>query len=86
MLQLEYLKATEAYGIGEYRKYFDELCQRFLRVAKYIKEDMKFEKWSRAYFQGNRFKVMTINIVETINNLVKVAREFPKEIRAMKVV
>ena len=46
-------------------------------MTKYLEEDVEFEKWSRAHFQGNMYEVMTTNIVETVNNMMKVAIEYP---------
>ena len=38
---------------------------------------MGFEKWLTAHFQGNRYEVMTNNIVEIVNNMLRVIREYP---------
>ena len=46
-------------------------------MAKYLKEEVGFEKWSRAHFQGNMYEVMTTNIVETVNNIMMVTKEYP---------
>ena len=45
-------------------------------MAKYLEGEVKFVKWSRTYFQGNRFEAMTTNIVEKVYNMMKVAKEF----------
>ena len=46
-------------------------------MAQYLEKDVKFEKWSRAHFKGNKYEVMTTNIVETLNNMMVKAREYP---------
>ncbi|KAG5584528.1 hypothetical protein H5410_044962, partial [Solanum commersonii] len=45
-------------------------------VADYL-ENVGFHKWSRAYFPGNRYDVLTSNIAEVINAMFNEAREFP---------
>ncbi|XP_062103376.1 uncharacterized protein LOC133814432 [Humulus lupulus] len=65
-----YKKAAIAYCIEEFNKHFDQLRKIYPRVAKYLENDVKFRKWSRAHFGGNQYKVMTTNIVESVNNLM----------------
>ncbi|XP_062088889.1 uncharacterized protein LOC133795455 [Humulus lupulus] len=72
-----YKKAAIAYRIKEFNKHFDHIRKIYPRVAKYLENDVKFKKWSRAHFGGNRYEVMTTNIVETVNNLMRKAREYP---------
>lgn len=61
-----YKNATEAYCVEVFRKHFDEIHETYPRVAKYLEEEVKFKKWSRAHFKGNRYEVMTSNIVESV--------------------
>ena len=70
-----YKRAVEAYRVEEFNKHFDELRQGFPRVANFLEGEVEFQKWSRAHFQGNKYEVMAINIVET---MMRVAREYPK--------
>lgn len=72
-----YMNAAEAYRIEVFGKHFDEIRKTYPRVAKYLEEEVKFEKWSRAHFKGNRYEVMTSNIVESVNSMMKKAREYP---------
>ena len=46
-------------------------------MAKFLEEKAKFEKWSRSHFRGNIFEIMTTNITETVNNMMRKAREYP---------
>ena len=39
-----YKRAAEAYCVEEFNKHFDELRQGFPRVAKYLEEEVRFEK------------------------------------------
>ena len=69
--------AAESYCLEEFEKHFSEMSQKYPKVAQYLEKDVKFEKWSRAHFKGNRYEVMTTNIVETLNNMMVNAREYP---------
>ena len=41
-----------------------------------------FQKWARAHFPGNRYNIMTTNIAESMNNVLKYARRLPITIMA----
>jgi hypothetical protein len=69
--------AAESYCLEEFDKHFSDMSQKYPKVAQYLEKDVKFEKWSRAHFKGNRYEVMTTNIVETLNNMMLKAREYP---------
>ncbi|GMN19564.1 hypothetical protein TIFTF001_046961 [Ficus carica] len=69
--------AAEAYYLEEFGKHFSDMRQLYPKVAQYLEKDVKFQKWSRAHFKGNRYEVMTTNIVETLNNMMLKAREYP---------
>lgn len=73
----KYCRAAEAYTLQEFEKHFNELRATFPRVAKYLEDEVRFEKWSRAHFKGNRYEVMTTNIVESVNSMMRSAREYP---------
>ena len=68
--------AAEAYCLEEFEKHFSDMSQKYPKVAQYLEKDVKFEKWSRAHFKGNRYEVMTTNIVETLNNMMLKARDY----------
>ena len=69
--------AAKSYCLEEFEKHFSDMSQKYPKVAQYLKNDVKFEKWSRAHFKGNKYEVMTTNIVETLNNIMLKAREYP---------
>ena len=47
-----------------------------LAIAQYL-EGIGFDKWTRAYFPGNRYNVITSNYAESFNNKTRDARTFP---------
>ncbi|XP_055800526.1 uncharacterized protein LOC129869991 [Solanum dulcamara] len=46
-------------------------------AAFVLEHEIDFEKWSRAYFLGNRYDVMTTNIAESLNAMLIDEREYP---------
>ncbi|GJY76278.1 transposase, MuDR, MULE transposase domain protein [Tanacetum coccineum] len=51
---------------------------RGVRPDAYRKlEEARFDRWSRAYFPGNKYNYMTSNSVESINSLTKHVRKVP---------
>lgn len=47
------------------------------RCAEYILE-IGLEHWARAHFPGNRYNIMTSNLAESWNAVLREAREFPE--------
>lgn len=39
--------------------------------------DLGFHHWARSHFQGNRYNIMTSNLAESWNAVLREAREFP---------
>ncbi|GMN47878.1 hypothetical protein TIFTF001_017069 [Ficus carica] len=68
---------AEGYHLEEFEKQFSDMSQKYPKVAPYLKKDVKFEKWSIGHFKGNKYEVMTTNIVETLNNMMLKARKYP---------
>ncbi|KAL5569282.1 hypothetical protein UlMin_025857 [Ulmus minor] len=54
-----------------------EISQRYPRVADYLKNEVGFQKWSRCHFPGLRYNVTTTNMVESLNSMLVIAKEFP---------
>ena len=43
-------------------------------MHNYLSKQVAIEKWARAMFQGERYNIMTNNIVEALNSTLKRAR------------
>ncbi|KAL5552185.1 hypothetical protein UlMin_002361 [Ulmus minor] len=69
-------EAARAYKISEFTAKFSELERRFPHVHKFL-VDVGVERWARALFHGNRYNIMTSNIVEALNVVLKKARKYP---------
>ncbi|XP_062119216.1 uncharacterized protein LOC133832964 [Humulus lupulus] len=60
----------------EFHANFEKIKSKDSAIAQYL-EGMGFDKWSRAYFPGNRYNIMTSNYAESFNNKTRDARSFP---------
>ncbi|XP_049382689.1 uncharacterized protein LOC125847024 [Solanum stenotomum] len=71
-----YYHATKAYRRDVFHDHFEQIQIINAEVTDYL-ENVGFHKWSRAYFPGNRYDVLTSNIVESVNAMFNEAKEFP---------
>ena len=46
------------------------------RVAKYL-QDVGYSKWARSHFDGLHYNIMTTNIAESMNSVLKNPRQLP---------
>ncbi|XP_022895264.1 uncharacterized protein LOC111409450 [Olea europaea var. sylvestris] len=53
------------------------LCSLHEKIREYLEEEVGVEYWSRAHFNGIRYNTMTTNNAESLNSLLRSAREFP---------
>ncbi|XP_038693783.1 uncharacterized protein LOC119991509 [Tripterygium wilfordii] len=72
-----FYKAAKSYNKVEFQHIMNQI-RRFDagNVFKYLSEG-GFEKWSRAYFPGQRYNIMTTNIAECLNGILRDARTLP---------
>lgn len=68
--------AAKAYTINEFNEIFAELERVSLDCAQYLL-DLGLPYWTRSYFIGQRYNVMTTNVAESLNNVLKECRDFP---------
>ncbi|CAE6223134.1 unnamed protein product [Arabidopsis arenosa] len=69
-------RAARAYRIANFHLVFGEICRVSPEYGAYLKS-IGFDHWARSYFVGERYNVMTSNVVEFLNAVLKEAREFP---------
>lgn len=62
--------------MSEFYSTFHEIQHINSSCAEYLTE-VGFEHWARAHFSGNRYNIMTSNVAETWNSVLKEAREYP---------
>ncbi|PHT68737.1 hypothetical protein T459_28224 [Capsicum annuum] len=69
--------AAKAYYLNEFSEIFTKFKDKCPKVAHIFENVVGFEKWSRAYFSGNRYNVMTTNIAKSVNSLLMKKRKYP---------
>ncbi|KAL1193544.1 hypothetical protein V5N11_025741 [Cardamine amara subsp. amara] len=69
-------KAANTYSRDEFTNIMDEIRRLNPKLSKDL-EDADIRLWSHAHFQGNRYNIITNNIAESINGLLKEPREYP---------
>lgn len=69
-------QAADSYTISDFNKYFQDICTANAQIGEYLRE-VSLEKWSRACFSGDRYNIMTTNNSESVNGVLKEARQFP---------
>ncbi|KAM3324374.1 hypothetical protein P3S67_005525 [Capsicum chacoense] len=72
-----FYNATKAYSPKEFSDYFVEFKNYCPEAAFFLEHELGFEKLSRAYFPGNKFDMMTTNIVEYVNAMLIDERKYP---------
>ncbi|KAG5605235.1 hypothetical protein H5410_026727 [Solanum commersonii] len=63
--------------LKEFDNHFVEFKNKYLATAVVLEYDIGFEKWTKAYFPGNRYDVMTTNIAKLLNSMLIDEREYP---------
>ncbi|XP_047263634.1 uncharacterized protein LOC124896139 [Capsicum annuum] len=68
---------AKAYSFDEFSKNFTRLKKNCPEAAHVLENMVGFEKWCRAHFPGNRYDVMTTNIIESLNSVLIDEQEYP---------
>lgn len=69
-----FIRAAKSYRLAEFNRHFSMINNE--RVRNYLLR-AGVQKWSRAHCDGRRYNVMTTNIVESINSVLRFARMLP---------
>lgn len=69
-------QAATTYTVGDFREKFDEIERRSPLCANYLRR-IGISHWTRVYFQGKRYNVMSSNVAESLNAALAKALEFP---------
>ncbi|KAL1198660.1 hypothetical protein V5N11_027563 [Cardamine amara subsp. amara] len=69
-------QAAFAYTVAEFQKKFKEIEARSPLCATYLK-GIGISHWTRAYFQGKRYNIMSSNVAECLNAALANALELP---------
>ncbi|RVW49607.1 hypothetical protein CK203_076732 [Vitis vinifera] len=68
--------AAHAYRVSEFNFIFGQLEMIDPRAARYLM-DIGVDRWARSYSIGKRYNIMTTGIVESLNAVLKNARDLP---------
>ncbi|XP_048626905.1 uncharacterized protein LOC106349583 [Brassica napus] len=69
-------KAGRAYRLADFYKIFNEIKHVNASCAYYL-IGIGFEHWAHSHFPGRRYNIMTSNIAESWNAVLREAREYP---------
>lgn len=69
-------KAARAFRLSEFYTTFNEIKRVNASCADYL-IGIGFEQRARSHFKGNRYNIMTSNVAETWNSVLREAREYP---------
>lgn len=68
--------AARSYLVSEHQRHMESIRNCNPDMHRYLVQADP-TKWSRAYFNGRRYAIMTTNIVESLNNVDRKARLMP---------
>ena len=74
--RLVFLQVVKMYDIVEFEKQMEGLWSMHASAAKYL-EDISFNYWVKFDFEGRKYSILTTNIAESMNALMKKLRKFP---------
>ncbi|XP_056848847.1 uncharacterized protein LOC130498990 [Raphanus sativus] len=69
-------EAAFSFRRSDFDKNFDKIKIANAACFKYL-EDIGTAKWTRTYFQGNRYNLLTSNVAEQLNNAISKSRASP---------
>ena len=72
-----YFTAAKAYRRQDFDDQLQKLWQINAEAARYLEENVECNRWARAEFSSRRYNMMTTNIAESMNALLKEARTLP---------
>ncbi|KAL3649199.1 hypothetical protein CASFOL_005602 [Castilleja foliolosa] len=70
-------KAGKTYDEAEHKSCMNGILGADPRVYNYLTVEAKVEQWARVYFPGHRYSIMTTNIAESMNSVLRKVREYP---------
>ena len=68
------MAVVKSYKIKDFDNNMSEIRKIDERVYQYL-QDIGFDKWTRVHSANNRFRMMTSNIIASLNSAIKNVRE-----------
>ncbi|XP_052299813.1 uncharacterized protein LOC127903144 [Citrus sinensis] len=72
-----FINAVKTYGHEEFKKQLEGLWQLHADAADYLENNVSTCNWARSEFEGRRYSILTTNIAENVNSLLREPRKFP---------
>ena len=69
-----FFTAAKAYRVSEFEQLMTQIHRFDLKVGIYLRE-AGYNRWSKAYSDSRRYNIMTTNIAECLNAILKEARK-----------
>ncbi|XP_060170384.1 uncharacterized protein LOC132601301 [Lycium barbarum] len=66
-----------AYSYEEFNEHFQQFRNKSPEATQCLEFEIRFEKWSRAYFPANMYDILTTNIAESLKSMLRDEREYP---------
>lgn len=71
-----YLNVAHAYKLNKFNEYMHNLKLMHSKAANYLENEVGFNRWTR-HFLSRWYNMMTMNIVESMNSLLRHVRSLP---------
>ena len=71
-----FFAAAKSYTLYEFNSNMIKIKKLDQRLHQYL-EDIGYENWTKVHSANNRYRIMTTNIAESINGIIKFVRELP---------
>ncbi|XP_070039363.1 uncharacterized protein [Nicotiana tomentosiformis] len=72
-----FFSATHLYNTEEFFDHFQQLRDKSREVANCLANEIGFQNWTKTFFPENRYVVLTTNIAESLNVMLKDQRDMP---------
>lgn len=69
-------RCARAYKLSDFKREMNKMEQVAPGIRAYL-SDANYEKWARGHFRRRRYNIMTTNISESLNAVLKDARDLP---------
>ncbi|KAH9794536.1 SWIM-type domain-containing protein [Citrus sinensis] len=71
-----FINAAKAYGHEEFKRQLEGLWMLHSGAADYLENNVGTCNWARSEFEGRRYSILTTNIAESVNSLMREPRKF----------
>lgn len=72
-----FINAAKEYRCEEFRTQLEGLWGMHSGAADYLENNVGTCNWARSQFDGRRYIILTTNIAESVNSLMREPRKFP---------